>query len=796
MRNSLFLNYPVTRHTQRWREALPAGNGTIGIGVYGDIADETILINHGALWWKGRSPELPDVSGKLKEVRALILERKYFEAQSIIKNALLEEGYNPSKSFPLPLGDIKIAMQCEHGFKDYSRVLDMEKGEITVKWTDGDQTFKRKTFVSRVHDIIAIQISSDNTKGINAGFSIGLHDIRDAAVNNETGKPDIPQNITTKVDSNYIYYAAEHDDGTDFGAVAKIYSLGGQCSGKKDEALVKGAEEIIVFVKVFVKGNREKAWKNLKEQLDNIEPDYDGLLECHAKVHSDLFNAASFFIGGEDYKAANEELLLKAYKGEAPKELIEKLWSYGRYLLLSASCKDGLPCSLTGLRLGQYRGMWAFNMANENLQMIYWQAMSGNMPELFLTVVNYYDSMLDDFRANARKLYGCRGIFIDPVSTPGSGLIKTLLPHIIHWTGAAGWIAQHYFDYYLYTNDIEFLKKHAIPFMYEAALFYEDFLVEGKNDCYMSFPSNSPENWPVVENGGGEKLSLHVNSTMDFAIAKELLTNLKYAAELTGIHSEKIPKWEQMLSKIPAYEINEDGAVKEWMHQDMKDNYHHRHQSHLYPVFPGYEITSEESPELFEAFRTAIKKRLIIGLQSQTSWSLCHMACNYARMGEGDLAHECLDLISRSALMNNFFTVHNDWRKMGIGLIMNEAPFQIDANMGWTAAINEMLIFSKPGMIKILPALPSRWSKGTIRGLLCRGAIKADICWDMEKREIIVEFESKEDRKIDIYFPAPLKSAVLKDNAEIKREGNCIKGFSLEKGRTVNIKIILKKINC
>jgi alpha-L-fucosidase 2 len=193
-----------------------------------------------------------------------------------------------------------------------------------------------------------------------------------------------------------------------------------------------------------------------------------------------------------------------------------------------------------------------------------------------------------------------------------------------------------------------------------------------------------------------------------------------------------------MLERIPPYQINEDGAVREWMHPDYDDNYHHRHQSHAYPVFPGIEVTRQNDPALFDAFVQAIRKRLVIGLKEQSGWSLAHMANNYARMGEGDLALECLDILGRSCVMNNLMTLHNDWRGMGIGVDMDWAPVQLDANMGWTAAVQEMLLFSVPGELHLLPALPTRWIRGSVGPLLARGGVQCELSWDREEQMVDV----------------------------------------------------------
>lgn len=734
MKNKLILKTPASWWGAKWREALPSGNGTIGAAVYGAVHDETVLLTHEDLWCCVDTQELPDVSGELPEVRQLLAEGKAEIADKVIADAMTEKGYAPNIGAPLPLGDLKIKMPVSQGFKKYRRVLDMETGEVTVSWTDDGIAYERKLFVSRPDNMVVAHVSCEGAELV-ADITLDLHERSDARWC-ANGEVTLPENYETREEDEFICYAATNDDGTDFGAVARV---------------VKGDNSAVIAVKLFVKEDRQSAWDRLKAELASTTMDYDVLLAPHAAEHGELFKRASFSLGTseEAHAQSNEELLLEAYDGEAPAALIEKMWSYGRYLLISSSRSGGEPCHLLGLWCGEYVGFWAFNMANENLQMIYWQALSGGMPETLLPVFDYYDRMKDDFRENARKVYGCRGIYVPAVSTPPSGLLKTVYPHIIHWTGAAAWLGQHYYDYYRYTGDKVFLKERALPFLRETALFYEDFFTVGEDGLFISSPSNSPENNPAEYwdgTGMGEAaMETTINATMDFALAKEVLTHLIEGSEVLG-ETENVETWKGMLERIPAYQINDDGAVREWMHPFFSDNYHHRHQSHIYPVFPGIEVTRDSDPELFKAFETALHKRLAVGIGEQTGWSLAHMSNIYARMNDGDRALECLDLLARSCVKNNFYTVHNDWRNMGIGLEMEWAPFQIDANMGWSAAVQEMLLFSESGKIAALPALPKAWKQGSVKGLVARGGVTVSIKWNEESVDI--ELYSATDQQV------------------------------------------------
>ncbi|MFI3208663.1 MAG: glycoside hydrolase N-terminal domain-containing protein, partial [Eubacteriales bacterium] len=597
------MKYPSGWWQSRWREAVPLGNGITGASVYGGVWDETIMFTHTDLYWKSKNPEMPDVSHVLPEVREKLLNKEPFVADQIMPNELKKLGYNATLATPLPICDLKIKMETNKGFKKYQRNLDMKNGEAVVQWNDADMTMKRKCFVSYERNIFALEISENSALPFSCELSLDTHELEDAQWYGEKMEDFLPQDKISGVQNDsYLVYTAKNDDGTDFGAIAKIEIEDGTYSIEGNKLVVKHATNLKLVLKTYIKGERNSDIKKVQEELDDIGMDYHALFEEHQKQWTPLFLSAALDLGAEQYNTANEELLLDAYQGEASLEMLEKMWAYGRYLLLASSKEGGNPCNLYGLWCGEYMGMWSFNMANENLQMIYWQALTGNTPELLLPVFDYMERLMDDFKTNAKKMFGCRGIFVPAPTCPDSGLNKLNMAHITYWTGGAGWIGQHYYDYYLCTQDKEFLKNRAIPYLKEVALFYEDFCVIGEDGNYMTIPSNSPENSPGNfwdgKSGMGIVMETTMNATMDFAIAKEVLTNLIEGCEICNVELDQIEKWKMMLTKIPAYEINEDGAVKEWMHEYYKDNYRHRHQSHLYPLFPGNEIHVETEPEL------------------------------------------------------------------------------------------------------------------------------------------------------------------------------------------------------
>ncbi|MDF7808616.1 glycoside hydrolase family 95 protein [Pontiellaceae bacterium B12219] len=788
----------------QWREGLPSGNGKIGALVYGSVNEERVLFNHNELWYGGVIDDVPDVSGELEVVRELLLEGKYLEANGHYTKTLREKGFNARNAAYHPAFDLLVTSDTERMFEDYSRTLDFETGEVNVKWRDGETRFSRRLFVSIPDDVSVMSIRSDRPGAVSGRVTLDIHDLRDAILQNgERFDPGFT--FRTVVEDDFVEFHADGSDGGQFGGVVRVVADGGELDADTASIHFSNADEVVLIVGFFANEESGTAVPRLKNQLAALDGDYEKLFRRHQPLHREKFNSMGLNLNGTNQRdTPNELLLLDAYQNPASPELIERLFDYGRYLLISSSRSGGYPANLQGIWNGDYRPPWSSLYGiNENLQMTYWQGLPGNMKESMMAFYDYFDSHMDEFRYNAKQLWGCDGIYIPPFMSPDSGIMRHTAPHVVYWTDAAGWLASFYYDYYLFTGDEAFLRNRAIPFMMEVAAFYEDFIVKDGQGENMFLPSQSPENQPVEmvvtdpESGRQTKIKVQINSTIAVAIAKENFSNLINACETLGIEQAGVERWKRMLADMPEYQVNDDGALKEWMHPDFKDNYEHRHQSHLYPLFPGQEITEETNAELFEACRIAIEQRLVIGLKSQTGWSLAHMANVYARLGDGEKAQEALNILSRSCLGQNLFTYHNDWRNMGVTMPFtwgNSAPFQMDANFGIPAAIMEMLCGSTSDMLRILPALPSEWSTGAFNDMLTRTGVRTSASWDIEQKEIELSLYAERDTVFDLKFPAEISELNCNrpEALSASEYGTRYRTVKLAKGDQVQLQIKLR----
>ena len=747
-----------------WREATPLGNGRLGALVHGRAADERVTLNHEALFNWARRGEMPDLSGLLPKVRALLDEGRFADANRLYPDALGKSGYKSASGKFFPAFDLRLRCSTKGVFRGYRRELDLRRGVATVRWADDGGAWERTAFVHCAAGADGPLVM--RLRRVGEPFSLALslprHDLIDYP--GYGGWDD----FSTRADAHGVYSSVKTPDGLDFCGAARLVSTDGAVSAAEGALRVEGAHEAVLVADVLDKPLAAADFGRLLARFDG-EP-FDALCAAHGAAFARRFDATTLSLAAPDAaQESNERLLLDAYTARPDVRLVEKMADFGRYLLLASSgfgCAR--PANLQGVWNGDYSPAWGCTyFLDENVAMMYWQALRGGMAETLLPLFDLLDARQEDFRVNARRLWGCRGFVLPLYMGDRGGLKGDFQPHCVYWTGAGAWIAAFYWDYWLWTGDRAFLRGRAWPFLREVARFYEDFLCEGADGFLHAVPAVSPENSPTLvgaaADAGGRRCDVSVDPTMEVALVRELLMHALRAAQILEAEDAETARWRAMLAKLPPYKTNARGALREWLDDRCQDNDRHRHLSHLYPLFPGRDISPHRNPALFHAARAAAEARLATGLPDQTGWSLAHLACVWARLGEGDRALECLELLLRCCTGPNLFTRHNDWRGMGVTLELmhgTREPLQLDAAYGFAAAVQEMLLgVEEDGALELLRARPSAWKHGAVKGLNAPGGLRVDLSWaDGEWRATIALEEGFPARAFEVYPPGAASS--------------------------------------
>ena len=787
-KNALRFNKPASWWGSTWREALPTGNGVLGAAVYGGAGSEVIMLEHRDLWWQGHVGVLQDVADKLQSVRKKMDEDDPAAAQNILSSALIAKNYRPQMAYPLPLCDLLVDFPLDRPVRDYQRILNMDNGEVTVTYRDGATRYERSCFVSRANNTLCYEITKSGGKSIEATFSFALHDKFNARTPVSVSK--LPEGVNVRYENYFMYFSARSDNGTEFGCVARINYYGGSQSVDPMKGItIKGADKVLVLVRPFIESQREKEWKNLKTALTGVKLTYDKLLKEHASLHAKLFGSADIDLAADDRDEAVEDLLDKTFtSGEMPNALAEKLWGFGRFLLITSSTPETLPSAPYGLWCGDYKAPASHIDASGGMQAMYDQAFAGNLASYAESIYAYYAGVTDDLKKNASRLYGCRGIMIPSVMAHGTGALGSVDPGVIHFTAAAGWVCGILYDYYLFTGDEKFLKTKAMPLMKDVATFYEEFL-KIKDGKYEACPSYSPETTPGNYAIGDDPLRIARNSTVDFAVLRRLLRDLVQGSSVTGLYKDDVKKWEYMLTCIPAYAYNADGTVKEYIDKSYADNDSSPSPLLFYPVFPGTEVNAF-TPEMLRGFALTAKKKFDTAKRSFTSASTARYANIFARTGEGEEAYGAIVRMVRTMCMNNLVFASSDWRGMGMGTGDVWATYSIEPNLGVTNAIQEMFVQSFEGCVSILPAKPQAFGSGSVSNFLTRAGVEVvSLEWNGRKGTANVRLKSRKAREISVKLPAGASYKPGKGGEKYDAERSVITELKLPANKVVSLDI-------